>query len=124
MKRWIALLVLVVFALVPLSCAEEPEDREIYFEEDLSLSVLEEILLEKGDALLATDIPEKYMYVFQPVGAIAQIVYPIDENTSFSVMAGGDGTNILTLTVLEGEESAYYIGASEILSYIDAQKSE
>ncbi len=123
MKKLLLILPCLLTMLVFVSCAEEePDDREVYFEADLTFDVLEEILLEKGDGLLATDIPEKYMYVFDPVGIVPQIRYPITEDISFSILPISDGENMLILTVNTDGAGTDYVGAEEILAYIAAEK--
>ncbi len=123
MKKLLTIFLCLLMVLVLVSCAEEgPDERDIYFEEDLTLDVLEEILLEKGDGLLATDIPEKYMYVFDPVGIVPQIRYPITEDISFSILPISDGENMLILTVNTDGAGTDYVGAEEILAYIATEK--
>ena len=108
--------------LFVLSACGKDEPVEITFDADLTLEFLEEILLEKGDALLATDIPENYAYIFQPVGVVPQIIYPISEEMSFSVVSIADGKNMLILTVKTGENTTLdYVGAEDILSFIDSR---
>ncbi len=124
MKKLLTIILCLLTVLAFVSCAEEePDEREIYFEEDLTLDVLEEILLEKGDGLLATDIPEKYMYVFDPVGVVPQIRYPITEDIAFSILPISDGENMLILTVVVDEIGTDYVGAAEILAYIETTRS-
>ena len=108
-----------------LLCAcREDDPVEITFDADLTLDVLEELLQEKGDALLATDIPENYAYVFQPVGVVPQVIYPIDEKMSFSLVPIMDGKNMLILSVKTGETATLdYVGAVDILEFIDSEKN-
>ena len=121
MKRLVCALLCVMFLFVLSACGKD-EPVEITFDADLTLEFLEEILLEKGDALLATDIPENYAYIFQPVGVVPQIIYPISEEMSFSVVSIADGKNMLILTVKTGENTTLdYVGAEDILSFIDSR---
>lgn len=110
--------------LLSLGACGEDDPVEITFDADLTLDVLETLLLEKGDALLATDIPENYAYVFQPVGVVPQVIYPIDEKMSFSLVPIMDGKNMLILSVKTGETATLdYVGAVDILKFIDSQKN-
>ncbi len=111
-----------LFALVSCGEAEETE-REVYFKRDLDLDILEGLLLEKGDALLTTDIPEDCTYLFQPVGVVPQLIYPISETVSFIILPITDGKNMLILSVKEGDSTLDYVGAEDILDYISSQKN-
>lgn len=110
--------------LLSLGACGEDDPVEITFDADLTLDVLETLLLEKGDALLATDIPENYTYVFQNVGVVPQIIYPIDDTMSFTILPITDGKNMLVLSVKTGETTTLdYVGAVDILEFIDSQKN-
>lgn len=123
MKKILCLMLCAVMLLSLGACGED-DPVEITFDADLTLDVLETLLLEKGDALLATDIPENYAYVFQPVGVVPQVIYPIDEKMSFSLVPIMDGKNMLILSVKTGETATLdYVGAVDILKFIDSQKN-
>ena len=123
MKKILCLMLCAVMLLSLGACGED-DPVEITFDADLTLDVLETLLLEKGDALLATDIPENYAYVFQPVGVVPQVIYPIDEKMSFSLVPIMDGKNMLILSVKTGETATLdYVGAVDILKFIDLQKN-
>ena len=123
MKKILCLMLCAVMLLSLGACGED-DPVEITFDADLTLDVLETLLLEKGDALLATDIPENYAYVFQPVGVVPQVIYPIDEKMSFSLVPIMDGKNMLILSVKTGETATLdYVGAVDILEFIDSQKN-
>ena len=123
MKKILCLMLCAVMLLSLGACGED-DPVEITFDADLTLDVLETLLREKGDALLATDIPENYAYVFQPVGVIPQIIYPIDEEMSFSLVPITDGKNMLILSVKTGEATTLdYVGAADILEFIDTRKN-
>lgn len=123
MKRMLCLLLCAVMLLAFASCGED-DPVEITFDADLTLKVLEDIVREKGDALLATDIPENYTYVFQNVGIVPQIIYPISEEMSFTIVPITDGKNMIILTVKMGENTTLdYVGAEDILDYIDSQNA-
>ena len=123
MKKILCLMLCAVMLLSLGACGED-DPVEITFDADLTLDVLEELLREKGDALLATDIPENYAYVFQPVGVVPQVIYPIDEKMSFSLVPIMDGKNMLILSVKTGETATLdYVGAVDILKFIDSQKN-
>jgi hypothetical protein len=124
MMKKILCLMLCAVMLLSLGACGEDDPVEITFDADLTLDVLEELLREKGDALLATDIPENYAYVFQPVGVVPQVIYPIDEKMSFSLVPIMDGKNMLILSVKTGETATLdYVGAVDILEFIDSQKN-
>ena len=94
---------------------------EITFDADLTLDALAPIIREKGDAMLATDIPENYTYIFQNVGVVPQIIYPISEEMSFTIVPIMEGKNMIVLTVKTGEDRTLdYVGAEDILDYIDS----
>ncbi len=121
MKNILCILFCAVLLLSLCACGDESAGgtgNEVVFDADLTLDVLEDILLKKGDALLATDIPENYTYVFQPVGAVPQIIYPIDETMSFSLIPISEGKNMMTLSVKNDEGSLDYVGAEDILEFI------
>jgi hypothetical protein len=102
------------------ACAED-EPVEITFDADLTLDILAPIIREKGDAMLATDIPENYTYIFQNVGVVPQIIYPISEEISFTIVPITEGKNMIVLTVKTGEDRTLdYVGAEDILDYIDS----
>lgn len=123
MKKILCLMICAVMLLSLCACKEE-EPVEITFDADLTLEVLEDLLLEKGDSLLATDIPENYTYVFQNVGIVPQIIYPIDDTMSFTVLPITDGKNMLVLSVKTGEDITLdYVGAVDILEFIDSRKN-
>jgi hypothetical protein len=124
MMKKILCLMLCAVMLLSLGACGEDDPVEITFDADLTLDVLETLLREKGDALLATDIPENYAYVFQPVGVVPQVIYPIDEKMSFSLVPIMDGKNMLILSVKTGETATLdYVGAVDILEFIDSQKN-
>ena len=123
MKKILCLMLCAVMLLSLGACGED-DPVEITFDADLTLDVLETLLLEKGDALLATDIPENYTYVFQNVGVVPQIIYPIDDTVSFTILPITDGKNMLVLSVKTGETTTLdYVGAVDILKFIDSQKN-
>ncbi|MBO5048614.1 MAG: hypothetical protein J6D19_09475 [Clostridia bacterium] len=123
MKKILCLMLCAVMLLSLCACGED-DPVEITFDADLTLDVLETLLLEKGDALLATDIPENYTYVFQNVGVVPQIIYPIDDTMSFTILPITDGKNMLVLSVKTGETTTLdYVGAVDILEFIDSQKN-
>ena len=123
MKKILCLMLCAVMLLSLGACGED-DPVEITFDADLTLDVLETLLLEKGDALLATDIPENYTYVFQNVGVVPQIIYPIDDTMSFTILPITDGKNMLVLSVKTGETATLdYVGAVDILEFIDSQKN-
>ena len=123
MKKILCLMLCAVMLLSLGACGED-DPVEITFDADLTLDVLETLLLEKGDALLATDIPENYTYVFQNVGVVPQIIYPIDDPMSFTILPITDGKNMLVLSVKTGETATLdYVGAVDILEFIDSQKN-
>ena len=123
MKKILCLMLCAVMLLSLGACGED-DPVEITFDADLTLDVLETLLLEKGDALLATDIPENYTYVFQNVGVVPQIIYPIDDTMSFTILPITDGKNMLVLSVKTGEMTTLdYVGAVDILEFIDSQKN-
>ena len=123
MKKILCLMLCAVMLLSLCACGED-DPVEITFDADLTLDVLETLLLEKGDALLATDIPENYTYVFQNVGVVPQIIYPIDDTMSFTILPITDGKNMLVLSVKTGETATLdYVGAVDILEFIDSQKN-
>ncbi len=125
MMKKLALIFLCLAMIVMLpACAEEEEEIDIYFDADLTLDILEDILLEKGDALLTTDIPENYTYIFQPVGVVPQIIYPIDDTMSFSIVPITDGKNMIILSVKSGETTLDYVGAEDILDFIQSAETE
>ena len=94
---------------------------EITFDADLTLDILAPIIREKGDAMLATDIPENYTYIFQNVGVVPQIIYPINEEMSFTIVPIMEGKNMIVLTVkTEENKTLDYVGAEDILDYIDS----
>ena len=123
MKKILCLMLCAVMLLSLCACGEDVT-VEITFDADLTLEVLETLLLEKGDALLATDIPENYTYVFQNVGVVPQIIYPIDDTMSFTILPITDGKNMLVLSVKTGETTTLdYVGVKDILEFIDSQKN-
>ncbi|MBP3554379.1 MAG: hypothetical protein J6K63_01945 [Clostridia bacterium] len=123
MKKILCLMLCAVMLLSLGACGED-DPVEITFDADLTLDVLETLLLEKGDALLATDIPENYTYVFQNVGVVPQIIYPIDDTMSFTILPITDGKNMLVLSVKTGETTTLdYVGVKDILEFIDSQKN-
>ena len=123
MKKILCMMLCAVMLLSLGACGED-DPVEITFDADLTLDVLETLLLEKGDALLATDIPENYAYVFQPVGDVPQVIYPIDDTMSFTILPIRDGKNMLVLSVKTGETATLdYVGAVDILKFIDSQKN-
>ncbi len=123
MKKILCLMLCAVMLLSLCACGED-DPVEITFDADLTLDVLETLLLEKGDALLATDIPENYTYVFQNVGVVPQIIYPIDDTMSFTILPITDGKNMLVLSVKTGETTTLdYVGVKDILEFIDSQKN-
>ena len=123
MKKILCLMLCAVMLLSLCACGED-DPVEITFDADLTLDVLETLLLEKGDALLATDIPENYTYVFQNVGVVPQIIYPIDDTMSFTILPITDGKNMLVLSVKTGETATLdYVGAVDILEFIDTRKN-
>ena len=114
----LALCALMIFSFS--ACAEE-EPVEITFDADLTLDILTPIIREKGDAMLATDIPENYTYIFQNVGVVPQIIYPINEEMSFTIVPIMEGKNMIVLTVkTEENKTLDYVGAEDILDYIDS----
>ena len=120
MKKIICLVLCALMLFSFSACAEE-EPVEITFDADLTLDVLESVIREKGDAMLATDIPENYTYVFQNVGIVPQIIYPISEEMSFAIIPITEGKNMIVLTVKVGEDRTLdYVGAEDILDYIDS----
>ncbi len=123
MKKLILIFLCLAVLLILPACGEE-EETEIYFDSDLTLDVLEELLLEKGDMLLTTDIPENYAYIFQPVGVVPQVIYPIDDMMSFSVVPITDGKNMLILSVKTGETTLDYVGTEDILDFIRSAETE
>ena len=123
MKKILCLMLCAVMLLSLGACGED-DPVEITYDADLTLDVLETLLLEKGDALLATDIPENYTYVFQNVGVVPQIIYPIDDTMSFTILPITDGKNMLVLSVKTGETTTLdYVGVKDILEFIDSQKN-
>lgn len=123
MKK-ILILMLCAVMLLSLCACEKEENIEITFDADLTLDILEELLLEKGDSLLVTDIPENYTYVFQNVGVVPQIIYPIDDTMSFTILPITDGKNMLVLSVKTGEATTLdYVGVKDILEFIDSRKN-
>lgn len=123
MKKILCLMLCAVMLLSLGACGED-DPVEITFDADLTLDVLETLLREKGDALLATDIPENYTYVFQNVGVVPQIIYPIDDTMSFTILPITDGKNMLVLSVKTGETTTLdYVGVKDILEFIDSQKN-
>lgn len=123
MKKILCLMLCAVMLLSLCACGED-DPVEITFDADLTLDVLETLLREKGDSLLATDIPENYTYVFQNVGVVPQIIYPIDDTMSFTILPITDGKNMLILSVKTGETTTLdYVGVKDILEFIDSQKN-
>ncbi len=121
MKKIICLVLCVVVLFVLSACGKD-EPIEVTFDADLPLEVLETIVREKGDAILATDIPENYTYVFQNVGVVPQIIYPISDEMSFTIVPITDGKNMIILSVKTGENTTLdYVGAEDILDYIDSR---
>ncbi len=128
MIKKLILFVLCAWMLVSfVSCGEsentETGENDVTFDADLTLDVLEALLLEKGDALLVSDIPENYVYVFQPIGIMPQVIYPISETVSFSVVPISENKNMLTLSVRTEALSLDYVGTEDILDYIQSQKT-
>ncbi len=124
MKKIIACILCVGLLCLLTACKDDSEQIDVTFEKDLTLEVLQDILEEKGDALLATDIPEEYGYIFQAVGVVPQIMYPITEEITFSILPISEGKNMLILTVKTGETTSLdYVGATDILEYIHSQNS-
>ena len=123
MKRICCLMLCAVMLLTLVACGEEKE-VEVTFDADLPFAVLEDIIREKGDSLLATDIPENYTYVFQNVGIVPQIVYPISDEMSFTIIPIMDGKNMIVLSVKTGENTTLdYVGAEDILAYFDSRNA-
>lgn len=123
MKRIFCLMLCAVMLLTLVACGEE-EEVEVTFDADLPLAVLEDIIREKGDSLLATDIPENYTYVFQNVGIVPQIVYPVSDEMSFTIVPIMDGKNMIVLSVKTGENTTLdYVGAEDILAYFDSRNA-
>jgi len=123
MKRIFCLMLCAVMLLTLVACGKE-EAVDITFDADLPLAVLEDIIREKGDALLATDIPENYTYVFQNVGIVPQIIYPISDEVSFTIVPITEGKNMIVLSVKTGEDTTLdYVGAEDILAYFDSRNA-
>ena len=120
MKKLICLILCLAVVLAFSACAEE-EPVDVTFDADLTLDVLAPIIREKGDSMLATDIPENYTYLFQNVGIVPQIIYPISEEMSFTIVPITEGKNMIVLTVKTYEDRTLdYVGAEDILDYIDS----
>lgn len=120
MKKLICLILCLAVVLAFSACAEE-EPVDVTFDADLTLDVLAPIIREKGDSMLATDIPENYTYIFQNVGIVPQIIYPISEEMSFTIVPITEGKNMIVLTVKTDEDRTLdYVGAEDILDYIDS----
>ena len=120
MKKLICLILCLAVVLAFSACAEE-EPVDVTFDADLTLDVLAPIIREKGDSMLATDIPENYTYIFQNVGIVPQIIYPISEEMSFTIVPIAEGKNMIVLTVKTDEDRTLdYVGAEDVLDYIDS----
>ena len=120
MKKIFCLMLCLAMIFSFSACAEE-EPVEVTFDADLTLDVLAPIIREKGDAMLATDIPENYTYLFQNVGIVPQIIYPISEEMSFTIIPITEGKNMIVLTVKTDEDRTLdYVGAEDILDFIDS----
>lgn len=122
MKRFLCLLTAAVLCAAIFSCGKEP-DNTVTVKSDLPLDVLCDILKEKGDKVKFSDIPPEYMAVI-PNPALPQVLYPIDENTSFYIIQTSETTFYAMLAVKKNEEQLSFSGAQEIIAYIESLSAE
>lgn len=120
MKKFLSVLcVLLVFVSILISCGKTPEEGpETVIKADLTLEALYDILLEKGDGIRFSDIPEDYFYIISST-LVPQLRYPISEEISFYIMQISETAFSVILTVRSEQGEMDFTGAQEILDYIE-----
>ena len=118
MKKFFCLLITAVLCATIISCGKEP-DHTVTVKSDLTLDVLYDILKVKGDEIKFSDIPAEYMALI-PNPALPQVLYPINEKTSFYIIQTSETSFHAMLAVKNGEEQLSFSGAQEILAYIES----
>ena len=116
------LLLGMLFCMASCLSDDNEGNKDVTFTEDLTLDALYALLVEKGDALRFSDIPEKYAYII-PMPMVPQLAYPIDENTTFYIMQVSENeySYILTVRASDADEDRDYSGVQEILSYLESR---
>ena len=86
---------------------------------DLTIEALRDILVEKGDDIRFSDIPEEYFYVISST-LVPQLRYPINDELSFYIMQLSEDKFSVILTVRSEDGEMDFTGAEEILAYIES----
>lgn len=86
-RKALFLCLLLIFTCFLGSCGKAPpEENPTIIKSDLTLEALRDILVEKGDDIRFSDIPEDYFYIISST-LIPQLRYPISDEISFYIMA-------------------------------------
>ncbi|MBS6447241.1 MAG: hypothetical protein KH382_06595 [Clostridiales bacterium] len=119
-RKALVLCLLLIFTCFLSSCGKATgEENPTVIKSDLTLEALHDILAEKGDAIRFSDIPEEYFYVISSA-LVPQLRYPISDEISFYIMQLSEDKFSVILTVRSEDADMDFIGAEEILAYIES----
>lgn len=119
-RKALFLCLLLIFTCFLGSCGKAPpEENPTIIKSDLTLEALRDILVEKGDDIRFSDIPEDYFYIISST-LIPQLRYPISDEISFYIMQLSEDKFSMILTVRSEDCEMDFTGAKEILAYIES----
>ena len=119
-RKALVLCLLLIFTCFLSSCGKATgEENPTVIKSDLTLEALHDILAENGDAIRFSDIPEEYFYVISSA-LVPQLRYPISDEISFYIMQLSEDKFSVILTVRSEDADMDFIGAEEILAYIES----
>ena len=114
------LCLLLIFKCFLSSCGKASgEENPTVIKSDLTIEALRDILVEKGDDIRFSDIPEEYFYVISST-LVPQLRYPINDELSFYIMQLSEDKFSVILTVRSEDGEMDFTGAEEILAYIES----
>jgi|GEM_PF-3642442 lipoprotein len=119
-RKALVLCLLLIFTCFLSSCGKASgEENPTVIKSDLTIEALRDILVEKGDDIRFSDIPEEYFYVISST-LVPQLRYPINDELSFYIMQLSEDKFSVILTVRSEDGEMDFTGAEEILAYIES----
>ena len=119
-RKALVLCLLLIFTCFLSSCGKASgEENPTVIKSDLTIEALRDILVEKGDDIRFSDIPEEYFYVISST-LVPQLRYPINDELSLYIMQLSEDKFSVILTVRSEDGEMDFTGAEEILAYIES----
>ena len=119
-RKALVLCLLLIFTCFLSSCGKASgEENPTVIKSDLTIEALRDILVEKGDDIRFSDIPEEYFYVISST-LVPQLRYPINDELSFYIMQLSEDKFSVILTVRSEDGEMDFTGAEEIRAYIES----